>query len=87
MPIFLILSLIKWFGIFVTAISCYIFYLLAAICFFGVLLGWAFGFASGSDCFEFVLIGFVIFMIPIIASWLIIGIGRLQSIVLDFIRS
>ncbi|WP_461815887.1 hypothetical protein [Faecalimonas sp.] len=86
-PIVLILSFIKWFGVFITTMSSIVFYLLAGIIFVTGILGYGFGLETGRECLRILLCGFIVFMLPVIVTGVISGIACIQTILIDFIWS
>lgn len=86
-PIVLILSFIKWFGVFITTMSSIIFYLLAGIIFVTGILSYGFEFETGRECLRILLCGFIVFMLPVIATGVVSGIACIQTILVDFIWS
>ena len=87
LPILLVLTLIKWIGVFLTAMSAWIFYLLAFIFFLTGVLSYGFGLDPWRECLKVIATAFFIFMLPVIGTGIVAGFGALQAIVLAFIRS
>lgn len=86
-PIVLILSFIKWFGVFITTMSSIVFYLLAGIIFVTAILSYGFGLETGRECLRILLCGFIVFMLPVIATGVVSVVDCIQTILIDFIWS
>lgn len=87
LPFLLVLCLVKWFCLFVTAVSSVFFVLLAVILFITGVLSYGFGLESGSESLRIIIAGFVMFMIPVIAAWVVAGIDTLKGAISDFVWS
>ena len=87
LPVMLVIILAQWIGIFLTGLAGGILNLLAFL--FAFLAGAAFlmGLASGPEALKLVAVGFVLFILPVIAERIIIGITALRCYLADFIRS
>lgn len=86
-PIILLLSFIKWIGIFITTMCSIIFYLLSGIIFITGVLSYGFGLETGSESIKILLCGFIVFMLPVIATGVVSGVACIQTILKDFIWS
>lgn len=84
LPLF---SLMQWIGIFLTSLAGSILGILSFI--FALVAGVAFlfGLASGAEALKLLVIGFVIFILPVIAERIIIGISAIRCNLAEFIRS
>lgn len=80
-------SLMQWIGIFLTGLAGSILGILSFI--FALVAGAAFlfGLASGPEALKLVAIGFVLFILPMIAERIIIGITAIRCNLAEFIRS
>ena len=87
LPFLLLLSLIKWFFVFVTAVSSVFFITFSVVVFITGVLSYGFGLESGSESFRIIVGGFIIFMLPVMAIWIITGISALQTILSEIIWS
>ena len=87
LPVMLIIILVQWIGIFLTGLAGGILNLLAIL--FALVAGAAFlmGLASGSEALKMLAVGFVLFILPMIAERIIIGITALRCNLADYIRS
>ena len=87
LPVMLVIILFQWIGIFLTGLAGGILNLLAFL--FALVAGVAFlmGLASGPEALKMLAVGFVLFILPVIAERIIIGITALRCNLADFIRS
>ncbi len=83
----LLFSLIQWIGIFLTGLAGGILGLLSFL--FALAAGASFllGLTSGPVAFRLLAIGFVLFILPHIAEWIVLRITALRCVFADFIRS
>lgn len=86
-PLVMVVKLVLWFGIFLTQFSGVILNLLAGLFFLIAILGYLFGLETKVDLIRNLVIGFVIFIIPHIAEWLIVKIAILENALYEFIKS
>ena len=87
LPIIAAVTLIQWVGIFLTQFSTVIFNLLAGLIFLIAVAGFMFGIGTGAETLQMLAVGFVVFIIPRIAEWLIIRIAAINYGLRDFIKS
>ena len=87
LPVMLVIILAQWIGIFLTGLAGGILNILAFL--FALVAGTAFllGLASGPVVLKLLVVGFVLFILPVIAERIIIGITALRCNLADFIRS
>ena len=87
LPVMLVIILFQWIGIFLTGLAGGILNLLAFL--FALVAGAAFllGLASGPEALKMLAVGFVLFILPVIAERIIIGITAIRCNLADFIRS
>ena len=83
----LLFSLLQWIGTFLTGFAGGVFGVLSLL--FALVAGasFLFGIASGPEALKMLALGFVLFILPHIAEWIIIGIIALRCNLADFIRS
>ena len=86
-PIMLALTLIQWIGIFLNSISGVILGILAFIFALTGIASLMFGLASGPETLKMIVIGFVIFMVPVIGEWFVSMITAANTELRDFIKS
>jgi len=84
LPLF---SLLQWTGIFLTGLAGSILNLLAFLFTFTAGASYLMGLASGSEALKMLAIGFIFFILPVIAEQIIICITALRCGFTDLIRS
>ena len=84
LPLF---SVLQWIGIFLIGLAGGILNLLAFLFAFTAGASYLMGLASGSEALKMLTIGFILFILPVIAEQIIIGITALRCGLTDFIRS
>ena len=84
LPLF---SLLQWIGIFLTGLAGSILNLLAFLIAFTAGASYLMGLASGSEALKMLAVGFVFFILPVIAERVIIGITAIRCNLGEFIRS
>ena len=77
LPLF---SVLQWIGIFLTNLLAFLFAFTAGA-------SYLMGLASGSEALKMLVIGFIFFILPVIAEQIIICITALRCGLTDFIRS
>ncbi len=87
LPLIAAVTLIQWAGIFLTQFSSVIFNLLAGLMFVLSVIGWLMGISTGAETMRMLAVGFVIFIIPHIAEWLIVRITVFNCNLRDFLKS
>ena len=87
LPLIAAVTLVQWIGIFMTGVAGGVLNILAFL--FALVAGAAFllGLASGPEVLKLLVVGFVLFILPVIAERIIIGITALRCNLADFIRS
>ena len=83
----LLFSVLQWIGIFLTGLAGSILIILAFLFAFVAGASYLMGLASGSEALKMLAIGFIFFILPVIAEQIIIGITVLRCSLTDFIRS
>lgn len=87
LPLIAAVTLLQWAGIFLTQFSSVIFNLLAGLMFVLSVIGWLMGISTGAETMRMLAVGFVIFIIPHIAEWLIVRITVFNCNLRDFLKS
>ena len=87
LPLIVAVTLIQWAGIFLTQFSSVIFNLLAGLMFLLSVVGWLMGIITGTETMRMLAVGFVVFIIPHIAEWLIVRIAVINCNLRDFLKS
>lgn len=85
--IMLILTLVKWVGLFLIGFSSVVFNLLAGLFLLVAALSHLMGLTTGPEALRLIVVGFVIFMIPIAGETVVTGITAVNAGLHDFIRS
>ena len=70
LPIALVIALLSLFGVFVVSFSSVIFNLFAGLCFLLAVVCYLTGQADGAESLKMLLMGFVVFLLPIPAAGL-----------------
>ena len=86
LPLYLLLILVQWAGIFLTTFSSVVTNLLAGLFFFTALACWVMGLAGGGEVLKMLITGFVVFTLPYIAMALIAKISLFADELRDFLR-
>ena len=87
MPLIAAVTPIQWAGIFLTQFSSVIFNLLAGLMFLLSVIGWLMGICTGAETIRMLAVGFVVFIIPHIAEWLIVRIAVINCNLRNFLKS
>ena len=87
LPLIAAVTLLQWAGIFLTQFSSVIFNLLAGLMFILSVVGWLMGIITGTETMRMLAVGFVVFIIPHIAEWLIVRIAVINCNLRDFLKS
>ena len=86
-PIALAVTVVQWFGIFLTSSAGAIFYIFSGLCFVLAALSYLMGISTGSEAVQMLVMGFVAFVLPFMAGWLIGMIAAMKESLWDFIKS
>lgn len=87
LPVLPVLMLVFWTGVFVTGFSTVILNLLSGVFFLVAVLSYLMGIATGPEALKMLAIGFVIFLIPHMADWILERIAVIRYVLADFIKS
>ena len=87
LPLYLLLILMQWAGIFLTTFSSVVTNLLAGLFFFTALACWVMGLADGGEVLKMLVTAFVVFVLPYIAIALIAKISYFGDELRDFLES
>lgn len=71
LPLIALLALIQWIGIFVTSFTEVFMNILAGIFFLMAVASYIMGISNGNEAIQILCIGFVIFILPYIAVWIV----------------
>ena len=86
-PVMLAVTVIQYAVLFLTGFSSIVFNLFAGLILLVAVLSLAFGIATWPETIRTALIGFVVFMIPVIGGWITAGVVMIREGLSDFIRS
>ena len=86
LPVLLIVMLAEWIGIFLTSFASVLFYLFAGLCFLLAVFSYLAGISTGPEALQMLAIGFIAFILPHLAAWVIGGIGALRDALGAFFR-
>ena len=87
LPCWLVLTVLIWFGLFITSFSSVLIWLLSGLFFFVAVFSWIATLATGTEVMQMLMIGFVAFALPFVAVKALTIVDALRSWVGDFIRS
>ena len=87
LPLMLLLKLLEWAGIFLISVSSVVFNLLAGLFFLVGVASYILGLTAGSEVLKMLIVGFVIFMIPVAGEWFVMKIQASNCWLREFIRS
>lgn len=87
LPLYLLLILVQWAGIFLTTFSLVVTNLLAGMFFFTALACWVMGLADGGEVLKMLITAFVVFVLPYIAIAAIAKISFFADELRDFLQS
>ncbi len=86
-PLMLIITLIQWFGVFLVSCSAIVLNLFAGLCFLLAVLGFLMQINTGAESIRMIIVGFVVFMVPIAGEWIIESVMDINLGLRDFIKS
>ena len=87
LPLYLLLILVQWAGIFLTTFSSVVTNLLAGLFFFTALACWVMKLADGGEVLKMLITAFVVFVLPYIAMSIIAKISIFADELRDFLQS
>ena len=87
LPLYLLLILVQWAGIFLTTFSSVVTNLLAGLFFFTALACWVMGLADGGEVLKMLITAFVVFVLPYITIAAIAKISFFAEELRDFLQS
>ena len=86
LPVLLIVTLAEWIGIFLTSFASVLFYLFAGLCFILAVFSYLAGISAGTEALRMLVIGFIAFILPHLAAWVIGRISVLRDALSAFFR-
>ena len=87
LPCWLALTVLIWFGVFITSFSSALIWLLSGLFFLVAVFSWIAALATGTGVMQMLMIGFVAFALPFVAVRALTIVDALRSCVGDYIRS
>lgn len=87
LPIALAVTVIQWLGLFLTSFAGAIFYIFSGFCFLIAVLSYLMGISTGAEAVRMLAIGFVSFVLPFVAGWMVGMIAALKESLWNFIKS
>ena len=87
LPVALVIALLSLFGVFVVSFSSVIFNLFAGLCFLLAVACYLTGQADGAESLKMLIMGFVVFLLPITAEAICTGLAGISGRLWAFIRS
>lgn len=87
LPLVAVLALVKWAGIFLTRFSALWFDLFAGLYFLVTVLGYPMQVCTGQEAIRILVMGFVSFLIPVVADGMIAAVAAIQNVLWSFICS
>ena len=82
-----VITLIKWFFVFLVGLSSGIFFTLAAMAFLTAIISYIMGLTARADAMWMVGSGFIIFMIPVAGGWIVAGLSGITDLLRDYMDS
>lgn len=87
LPVMLAVTLLFWVSCFLLSFSGAILYLFSGLCFLLAVFCYLAGISTGAETVRALAVGFVTFILPHAAGWLLTGIGTINAGLRDFLRS
>lgn len=87
LPCWLVLTVLIWFGLFITSFSSALIWLLSGLFFLVAVFSWIAALATGAEVMQMLMIGFVAFALPFVAVRALTIVDVLRSWLGNFILS
>ncbi|MCD7752107.1 MAG: CD1845 family protein [Lachnospiraceae bacterium] len=87
LPVALAVTIAKWVGVFLTSFAGVLFYIFSGLCFVLAVLSYLMGISTGTEAIRMLAVGFVAFVLPFAAGWVIGVVDALSDSLWDFIKS
>lgn len=78
LPTIAFLTMIQWFGIFVTSFTAVVLSILAGLFFFTAVAGYIMGICKGIEAGQMLCVAFVVFILPYVTEWLVLRITSIN---------
>ena len=86
LPVLFMVKLAEWIGIFLTSFASVLFYLFAGLSLILAVFSYLAGISTGPEALRMLAIGFIAFLLPHLAAWVIGGISVLRDALGAFFR-
>lgn len=87
LPAVVTVTLVQWIMMFLVGFSSVVFNLLAGLFLLVAVLSYLMGLSGGTEVLRMILVGFVVFMIPVAGDAIVTAVTALNVGMRDFIRS
>ena len=87
LPVALAVTVAKWVGLFLTSFAGVLFYIFSGLCFVLAVLSYLMGISTSTEAIRMLAVGFVAFVLPFAAGWVIGVVDTLSDSLWDFIKS
>ncbi|MCC8105250.1 MAG: CD1845 family protein [Clostridiales bacterium] len=87
LPVAVIVTIMKWLGIFLNSFAGAILYILSGVCFLIAVLSYLMEISTGSEAATMLLTGLAVFILPQIAGWMIGKLDVLNTVLWSFVRA
>lgn len=78
MPVRISLTIVQLVVMFITWLSATVFHILSGIICITAILGYGFGQETGTETIRMLVAGFVLYVLPIIASWFVVWLEAIK---------
>ena len=78
LPVYISLTIVQLVVMFVTWLSATVFHILSGIICITAILGYGFGQETGTETIRMLVVGFVLYVLPIIASWFVVWLEAIK---------
>lgn len=78
LPVRISLTIVQLVVMFITWLSATVFHILSGIIYITAILGYGFGQKTGTETIRMLVAGFVLYVVPIIASWFVVWLEAIK---------
>lgn len=82
LPVRISLTIVQLVVMFITWLSATVFHILSGIICITVILGYGFGQETGTEMIRMLAVGFLLYVLPIIASWFVVWLETIKIILM-----
>ena len=86
LPVRISLTIVQLVVMFITWLSATVFHILSGIICITAILGYGFGQETGTEMIRMLAMGFLLYVLPIIASWFVVWLETIKIILLSLIH-